>query len=230
MIRVEKKYTFFPEEKDSVSACLLESKYSFSRSYNSRYVNSIYLDSFDLQNYKENLAGLSKRSKARIRWYSNSPLEAVTSDTELTLEVKVRSNLLGNKLSFSFCLPEEVLCSTSNMLLAYLRQKVLPVELLPYIDYCSTFSLGVSYKREYFEDFTGSLRATIDDDIVFCNPGELRVFKCEFIQKYSVEYGVLELKFAPDQQFSLENDIFDAIEIRAGRHSKYTVGSYLVHK
>ena len=60
MIRLERKYTFSSHAKDGVKACLMESKYGFVRSFDDRYVNSIYLDSFDFLNYKENLAGLSK--------------------------------------------------------------------------------------------------------------------------------------------------------------------------
>jgi len=230
MIRTEKKYTFSAATKNNVKACLMESKYGFVRSFDDRYVNSMYLDSFDFLNYKENLAGLSKRSKARIRWYSKTPLEAVTQDTELTFEVKVRSNLVGNKLSFSFRLPHAVLNYSSNMLLDYLRKHVLPSELLPYIDYCSTFTLGVCYEREYYEDFNRAIRATIDNNIVFFRPAVEDMFKCKVIQKYFMEYGVVELKFAPNEIFSLDNDIFDAIEIRAGRHSKYAVGLYLIYK
>jgi hypothetical protein len=230
MIRQERKYTFSSHAEDSVKACLMESKYGFTRSFDDRYVNSIYLDSFDFLNYKENLAGLSKRSKARIRWYSKTPLEAVTSDTELTFEVKLRSNLVGNKLNFSFRLPDNVLNFNSNTFLDYLRKQILPPELLPYIDYCSSFSLGVCYKREYYEDFTKAIRATIDKDIVFFRPAVSKMFQCKLIEKYSMEYGVVELKFAPDEIFGLEKDIFDAIEIRVGRHSKYTVGLYLSNK
>jgi len=208
----------------------MESKYGFVRSFDDRYVNSIYLDSFDFLNYKENLTGLSKRSKARIRWYSKTPLEAVTPDTELTFEVKLRSNLVGNKLSFPFRMPHNVLNFSSNMLLDYLRKQVLPAELLPYIDYCSTFSLGVCYERAYYEDFTKAIRATIDKNIIFFRPAVSKMFECKLIEKYSMEYGVVELKFAPDEIFALENDLFDAIEIRAGRHSKYTVGLYLIYK
>jgi hypothetical protein len=230
MIRYERKYTFSSHMKDGVEACLMASRYGFVRSFDDRYVNSIYMDSFDFLNYKENLAGLSKRSKARIRWYSKTPLEAVTVDTELTFEVKLRSNLVGNKLNFSFRLPNNMLNASSNILLDYLRQRVLPPELLPYIDYCSTFSLGVCYEREYYEDFTKVIRATIDKSIVFFRPAVSKVFGCKLIEKYSMEYGVVEFKFSPDEKFSLEDDIFDTIEIRAGRHSKYTVGLYLIYK
>lgn len=230
MIRHERKYSFSSQTRDRVRACLMESKYGFVRSFDDRYVNSIYLDSFDFLSYKENLAGLSKRSKARIRWYSKTPLEAVTSETELTFEVKVRSNLVGNKLSFSFRLPKDVLAYNSNSLLDYLRKRVLPAELLPYIDYCSAFSLGVCYEREYYEDFTRVIRATIDKNIIFFRPVVSKMFECSSIEKYSMEYGVVELKFPTDEVFALDNDIFDAIEIRAGRHSKYTVGLYLIYK
>ena len=47
-------------------------------------VNSIYLDSINFDNYNENLAGLSKRSKARIRWYSREKCQSISSDTEFT--------------------------------------------------------------------------------------------------------------------------------------------------
>ena len=41
----------------------------FRVSYPPRWVSSVYFDSPDLASYEENLCGISRRTKARLRWY-----------------------------------------------------------------------------------------------------------------------------------------------------------------
>ena len=76
-MRQEKKYTFSLGNLYNVRKSILDSIYAISKTYNNRYVNSIYLDSFNSLDYQENLTGLSKRSKARLRWYSDSPFSVL---------------------------------------------------------------------------------------------------------------------------------------------------------
>ena len=120
-IRQEKKYTFSSNNITEVRSKILNSKFLMTNTYNNRFVNSIYLDSLDFNNYNENLSGLSCRSKARIRWYSKNQLEQVSEDTELILEIKLRSNVLGKKLSFSFKLPNNFINFGAYDLIKYLR-------------------------------------------------------------------------------------------------------------
>ena len=81
-MRQEKKYTFSITNLSDVKKSVEDSNYSVSKSYENRYVNSLYLDSFDYLNYEENLGGISNRSKARLRWYSKKPFTKITKDTD----------------------------------------------------------------------------------------------------------------------------------------------------
>ena len=98
-IRQEKKYTFSPCKISEVRSKISNSKFLMTKRYNDRFVNSIYLDSLNFENYAENLSGLSSRSKARIRWYSKNQFGHISEGTELSLEIKLRLNMAGNKLN-----------------------------------------------------------------------------------------------------------------------------------
>lgn len=228
-VRHEKKYTFSLNNLSEVKKNINESKYSFYKSYNNRYVNSIYLDSFNYSNYEENLAGLSNRSKARLRWYSDEPFSKISNKKDIFFEIKIRKNLFGSKLihklNFSD-IPDS--CDTTSLIF-YLR-KVLPLDFLPYIDHCSIFSLGVSYEREYYENFTKKLRLTVDKNINFFKINSSNIFNFDQIEKNKLDYGVLEIKI-PEKIFG-DTDVvnFNLTEITPGRHSKYTIGINIIYK
>jgi len=228
-MRQEKKYTFSLGNLCNVRKSILDSNYAISKTYNNRYVNSIYLDSFNSLNYQENLTGLSKRSKARLRWYSDSPFSEISRSTDIFFEIKIRTNLFGDKLIHKINFPEDSISCDSNSMMNYLRQ-TLPVTFLPYIDHCSIFSLGVSFEREYYETFTKKIRATIDKNIKFARLNDFEVLNFKQLETYKVEYGVLELKFPQNIYNEISNIKFDAVEITSGRHSKYTVGLNLINK
>ena len=221
-IRQEKKYTFSSNDISKVRSKILDSKLLITRAFDNRFVNSIYLDSVDFDNYNENLAGLSSRSKARIRWYSKKQFGQISEDAELTLEVKLRSNILGNKLSHSFKLPKDFINFGANDLIEYLRN-IIPVGFLPHIDHCNACTLAVSYEREYFEDFSNKIRSTIDSNIVYACP-EINILDVGNMPIYISEYNVLELKYPQDMGDVLVSLNLDDIGITPGRHSKYSVG------
>jgi len=67
----------------------------FGLDYPSRYVNNIYLDTNDYTHYWDNVAGLSKRIKVRIRRYGDSHGFIANP----VLEFKIKDNMLGSKVS-----------------------------------------------------------------------------------------------------------------------------------
>ena len=228
-MRQEKKYTFSLANLSNVRKSIQDSSYAISKSYNNRYVNSLYLDSFNYSNYEENLTGLSRRSKARLRWYSDSPFSIISSSTDIFFEIKIRENLFGDKLIHKINFPDNLILCDSISMMNHLRQ-TLPVKFLPYIDHCSIFSLGVSYEREYYETFTKKIRATIDKNITFARLNNFEVLNFKQLETYKVEYGILELKFIQNVYNEIPDIQFDGVEITSGRHSKYTVGLNLISK
>jgi len=69
-MRIEKKYTFDLNNYNILVDQIINSKFLFIKKYKKRIVNSIYLDNEFLQNYSDNLSGISKRSKIRLRYYN----------------------------------------------------------------------------------------------------------------------------------------------------------------
>lgn len=228
-MRQEKKYTFSITNLLDVKKSIQNSSFSISQSYENRYVNSLYLDSFDYLNYEENLGGISNRSKARLRWYSKKPFAKITKNTNIFFEIKTRNNLFGSKLIHKINFPDRAISYDHNLMVNYLR-KILPLKLLPYIDHCSVFSLGVSYEREYYETSSKKLRLTIDKKIKFIKPNNFEVFNFKQLETYNTDYGILELKFPKNTYNETADMLVDFLDITSGRHSKYSVGINLINK
>lgn len=229
MFRQEKKYTFSITNLSDVKKNIQNSIHSISKSYDDRYVNSLYLDSFDHLNYEENLGGISNRSKARLRWYSSKPFAKITKNTDIFFEIKTRANLFGSKLVHKINLPDHTISYDHNLMINYLR-KILPLKFLPFLDHCSVFSLGVSYEREYYETNLKKLRLTIDKNINYIKPNNFEVLNFKQIEIYVSEYAILELKFPKNSDNEIADIPVDFLDITSGRHSKYSVGINLINK
>lgn len=228
-MRRERKYTFGQNRIQEVRDELKNSKFAFSEVYQKRFVNSLYMDSNDFLNYDENLAGLSKRSKARIRWYSQTKFTKSKTEIEAWFELKSRNNQIGEKLTKKFKIPSSLLMCDRGLLINFLYE-VLPFEILRYIDHCSLFTLGVTYQREYFQDFYNQLRITLDSNISYFEPKEGKYFFPEKADLYDMEYCILELKHPLEFEENIYNTTLDVIEVSSGRHSKYSVGLYTLYK
>ena len=68
-LRNERKFIFF-EPIESIEKLL--SFIGAKELYSPRMVNSIYYDDMNLSNISQNLAGISKRVKYRVRWYGEN--------------------------------------------------------------------------------------------------------------------------------------------------------------
>ena len=91
------------------------------RSFPQREVTSLYYDTLDYSCVRDNLSGISKRKKLRLRWYNNFE--------EPKLEIKNRFSRVGNKKIFTLDflskksfenLPVNVL---SKLIFGYLKSK-----------------------------------------------------------------------------------------------------------
>ena len=218
-IRSEKKFTFNQPDKPFIRDWLMGATQCFNEVFFKRQVNSLYFDTYDFSCYEENLSGGSRRSKARLRWYDD--LQPGSSD--MTFEMKLRSNQLGDKLSHKFNIRSLDLGGGSNGLLTQLRT-VLPHELLPFFDNFSEPSLLVSYQREYYADKNKTLRVTLDDKITFGRPNYENALSMNDSQKIEVSHGVLEVKIEKASQDAGAKMSFSNALLRAGRHSKYALG------
>lgn len=229
-MRIEKKYTFDLNNYNILVDQIINSKFLFIKKYKKRIVNSIYLDNEFMQNYSDNLSGISKRSKIRLRYY-NEDLEIKTNlNNKFNLEVKIKNNQVVNKKIHSLSLPSNILKKIDNKLIIFLLKKA-PILIRPFISEQTLSTIGITYEREYFESKIFNLRCTIDTNLKFWKPHNVNLLNNKKIFSYNTEYGVLEMKF-PHNDKRISNEKFDDLinHITPSRHSKYSVGCNLIYK
>jgi len=229
-MRIEKKYTFDLNNYNILVDQIINSKFLFIKKYKKRIVNSIYLDNEFMQNYSDNLSGISKRSKIRLRYY-NEDLEIKTNlNNKFNLEVKLKNNQVVNKKIYSLNLPSNILKKIDNRLIIFLLKKA-PILIKPFILEQTLSTIGITYNREYFESKIFNLRCTIDTNLKFWKPHNVNLLNNKKIFSYNTEYGVLEMKF-PHNDKRISNEKFNDLinYITPSRHSKYSVGCNLIYK
>ncbi len=200
--RYERKYRIEEQDASSVRQVLLENPAFFKTAYPDRYVNSIYLDTHDMASLLENLSGIARRTKYRIRWYG--PLREAQKPV---LEAKEKANMLGWKglqplPSFSL----EGGFAFKDYLQEHLPQLAVyqPVVLIRYL-------------RSYYEGLGGKVRATIDREQTFypiLSDGRIPQ------QGEKDPAVILEIKY--DESLENEMDsVFQAIPFRMTKNSKF---------
>lgn len=174
-----------------------------------REIHSVYLDKFGFDYYLDNVAGISRRNKIRLRWYDDV-LEKVT------LEEKIKHNKVSVK-------PTLKLKNTSKQspLSRKLISQLLDVnEVTP--EYKSVKSLypilQVSYVRDYYL-LSNDIRMTVDRHIKYRKLYPVVSKQTED----SVVDVVVEFKYPKDQQ-QLVNKLLVGLPFRLFRHSKYAIG------
>ena len=186
---------------------------TFQNTFESRIVNSIYFDDVNNMSAADNLSGISKRKKYRLRWYGKA------LNDQANFEVKIRNNKIGYKEYFSLPKEHEDLNKLELRYFARMFDRVLDLkyknpsfQLFP--------KLQLAYSREYFEDKEG-IRLTIDDQIKFW-----QIFDESYAYHgtpISYEKKIIELKFAKELYPNVVNFLRNT-SLLPKRHSKYLVG------
>ena len=231
-MRYEKKYTFSIEFLDEIRESLRHSSFIFDDVFSKRRVNTLYLDTIGLEDYRNNLDGVSDRSKVRLRWYTEKGKSYCNENISFRLEVKLRKNFMGEKIVHKMDLPNDILRGSSISLINYLIESS-PNHFKPFLTPCSLASLGVCYDREYYQSRSIDLRCTIDSDLKFWDPMDgWLTLNSKFSQaSYPMEYGIMEMKFGPEIYDLISNTSEPLFQkLSSGRHSKYAVGLGIIHR
>lgn len=190
---------------------------SCRKKYPARTVNSIYFDDVNFTSARDNLAGVPKRMKTRLRWYQGKNGHSMDSPI---LEQKFKSGRLGTKESVKLTNLDDDLSNLNfSELIRAIKQEVSPSHFAS-LEYLVP-TLQVSYLRQYYEDNRG-LRVTIDQNIEF--KGHLSMHHL-IEQRGFIPYRskIIELKFDP----SFKNEVSDLLRplrLTPVRHSKYLTG------
>jgi hypothetical protein len=212
--RFEVKFAGHASSIDILETWIRTHRAGFIEPYPPRIVNSTYFDTYSLGAFEENLTGVSSREKVRLRWYGRDP-----ETDRSTLEVKLRRNKLGWKLSYPVSgVPHRD--GTWRDLQSRVRGQ-LPPDARVRFDAHPLVSLVNRYHRRYFQSGDGCIRVTVDSD--------LRAFDQRFGRRPHFDRSidlpdvlVIEFKFSPQHRASAM-DSMRGIPLRVSRSSKYAI-------
>ncbi len=204
VMRYEIKYAVDILDAASITSSLLMHPASFTKAYEDRQVNNIYLDSSTFQCFHQNIEGHPRRKKMRLRWYGDhdSPTE------KSTLEIKNKDAELGWKDSFPVNGAD--IKDAPFLLKAITSTGYYQGNLIP--------TLHNSYHRAYYISQNGLFRITLDTNQTFKIP--FTKMKALPMTGYPI---IVELKY-DQQNADKAREITDYLPFRQTKNSKYTVG------
>lgn len=213
--RCERKYPLFVRELVRFRAWQHTHGQTLLRAHPTRIVNNIYFVSPDWASYSDNTAGVSARTKLRLRWYGG-----LETATEATLEVKSRRNSWGHKRQQRIPFDSLPLRSLPIARLVARLRPLLDERLRLELDHHHWPVLHNRFRREYYET-AGGLRMTVDTDMAFAALPGGPLSKLRPIR--GAVPAVVEIKYPPERRQEVV-EVFRRFPFRATRFSKFVVG------
>jgi hypothetical protein len=203
---------------EQVRNIIHSNRHAFRTVHHRRRINNIYLDTPGFQHYYENVDGLAKRAKPRIRWYGLTCGRV----EKPVLEIKFKNNLWGTKARHPikpFEMDEDFRHSPSSR---FFSEQNLPPKLAVSLATHQPV-LGNTYQREYYLSFDGRYRLTLDIGV-----GYFYVHKkgCRLPAPHLEDPPgrfVIEIKCAQSDEPGLAQ-VSTAFPFRVTRNSKYVNG------
>lgn len=185
----------------------------FKEIYEKRKINSIYLDTFDLNDFKDTVDGEKQRSKLRMRWYGQTFNSTIKPILENKIKInnknfKIKQNLKNlqilNDLSYNkikkYLNDSEV--QDPNILVKFQRRNP---------------NIFISYDRRYY--MFKNIRITMDSNLHYRDfYKNNKISKNDFIKKKN--FHILEMKY-DDDQFNNVTILTNKFRNRVTKFSKY---------
>ena len=185
----------------------------FRQTFQRRFVNNIYFDSYNYKNYFENVDGDFNRLKIRIRWYGS----LFGHIKKPILELKIKNSHLGEKKSFQLPVFEINQGFNISKLFELVNNSNLQ-DNIKHLLFSSKPTLLNRYSRNYYVSANGDFRITIDKNLEYYKIGENNN---NFINKNTEENIILELKYDESLDGSI---ISNSFPYRVSKNSKYVNG------
>lgn len=203
-MRYELKYAVNMLDEAAIKASIMMHPASFTKAYEDRQINNIYLDTPDFHCYHQNVEGQQRRKKMRLRWYGAH--QYPTSDC--VLEIKNKNAELGWKESYK--IKNSHIHSEAELL--EVIQNIGPIQsrIIP--------TLYNVYQRSYYISQDGLFRLTVDTQPSFMIPF------ADMPALPTTHYPiVVELKYEQEDAHR-SHEITDYLAFRQTKNSKYTIG------
>ena len=193
---------------------MIQSK--MTKVYPDRQINNIYFDDLYYTALRDNIVGLSKREKYRIRWHG----ETFSEIDEPVLEIKRKNGLMGTKDNYKI---NPITVEKNHFSPRRILDSVLHSE-VPEIIKCQTTqqraTLLNSYNREYFALPDHSVRITFDRGLSFY---PITSEYGQILNCYVQRDCIMEVKYS--EHFRIEAESFmNSLPFRMTRNSKYVQG------
>ena len=204
--RLEKKFVFYQGDV-SFKYFILSSM--LKEAFPKRIVNSIYLDTPELNDIWDNINGFGIRKKIRIRWYNQ------INNSEVFIEEKRKINNICDKKVHSLGIFKDYSDLTKYISgEKYLEKKIILDKKLNLKK-----TMFIQYNREYYELPNNKLRLTIDNNLKVFN-----IYPSNFI---SFDKTIIELKYKIKDTKFINNFIYNhGLNNRNQKFSKY-VNSFI---
>jgi len=189
----------------------------FYEPYPPRYVNSLYLDTVEMDNYHDNVSGAPNRRKVRLRWYGKTLGEIARP----MLEIKIKQGLVGMKQAY----PLAGLQLDAHFSNETLQQTIAHSDIPEIIrwDLRNLHAVLLNrYYRHYYASRDGCFRVTIDSELIFYKVNG--AFGNAFLhQQRSNPQIIVEIKYARQYESGAES-VISFFPFRVTRNSKYVQG------
>jgi hypothetical protein len=215
-LRYEKKYICSNLLTSQARLIIKSLPSQFIQSFSPRFVNNIYFDSLDKDNYQNNIDGIGDRHKVRVRWYNK--FFGYVKKPKLEIKSKKNHQNYKNTFAINNFYFEKNLKNKKN-LKNWINKADIPgnIQKLLYSLHISSMN---SYYREYFISTDNKIRITLDSEMTFYDVGTESIIKINAVDN---DYPLIELKY--NSKLSSEGDnIANEIPFRINRHSKYILG------
>ncbi len=199
-----------------VLALIHQHPHGFHETYPSRWVNNLYLDSHNLDDFHDHVTGIAQRSKSRIRWYG--ALQG--SISKPVFEQKLKQGTVSGKRTHA--LPPLSLNGGIDepKLRAMLGELSAKSPLWRCLDRRHPILIN-RYQRHYYLSGDGRVRLTVDSRLAFYSPDSVSTSLADRPpEEYTV---VIELKYAPNDS-DCAAEIASWFPCRVVRCSKYVLG------
>lgn len=188
--------------------------------YSDRIINTIYFDCLDYSSAYDNISGLYRRSKYRIRWYGK------TTDTECFAEIKTKNGRISKKIvlpthtNFDDLKIEDAFLVNNSWFKYPEDPSIIPLIASKYL----LPILYVKYNRSYYL-YENSIRLTFD-----LNPLSRLFYNKKTKSSWKPDnLSILEIKFNTEN-LSKAKKFISKLPFVPKRHSKYLRGLSLCNK
>jgi len=206
--RFERKWIYYSNDRLNLINSLIRSKLFFRYQFPKRKVNSIYFDTKNYSSIIQNLDGIQKKTKLRLRWYGD---KSIIKDPKLEFK---------NKIGFISKKRHEKIEEFNELIFPKISnlKKINDIINKKKFSKKTIYSIiSTHYEREYLISVDNSIRATIDFNLKSIY---LKNFSQIKLKKNFSNVTILEIKYPVNLDSFLRKKLND-ITLRLSKNSKY---------